>query len=166
MQEVVVAQQGGFGPGGPPPGGFGAPPGGGYGPPGMGAPPPGAPPGMMPPGAPMPGQPAGFQATPGRQGSGFKYALIGCGCLALIAIAGIIFVLATGGIGAYMAKKATATGGADCAAAKACCKAVVAKSGAPDDSACNNFDNVPAMACTQALQTYKKSATALGISCP
>lgn len=119
---------------------------------------------MMPPGgAPPPG--GQFQATPGKQGSGFKYALIGCGCLALIGVAIVVFVLATGGFAAYMGHRALKSGGADCAAAEACCKKIMAKSGS-NDAACTALENAPALACTESLKTYKQSATALGISCP
>lgn len=162
MLDQTHAQQGGFGPGGPPPygpGGYGPP-----GAPGMPPPPGGAPPGMAPPGGgPAPG---GFQTAPGKQGKGFKYALIGCGCLALIGIAigGALF--ATGGVAAYFAKKATAPGGADCTAAAACCQKIMDKSGNPDHTACDSLKTAPALACTSALKTYKQSATQLGITCP
>ncbi len=119
---------------------------------------------MAPPGgAPAPG---GFQATPGRQGKGFKYALIGCGCLALIGIAVVIFIFATGGMAAYFARSATAPGGADCVAAAACCEKFMAKSGNTDHTACDSLKTAPAISCTQALKTYKQSASSLGISCP
>ncbi len=113
---------------------------------------------MTPPGA--------GGAPPAKMKPGVKYALFGCGCLALIGAGGVIFALASGGVASYMAKKATTPGGADCVAAAACCKKMLAKSGQTDMSSCDNLKTAPAIACAEALKTYKRSAPALGLTCP
>ncbi len=107
-----------------------------------------------------------MQGPPPKKSQGLKYALIGCGCLVLIGAGGVIAALAMGGFSKYMARAATKPGGADCAAAAACCNKILTKSGVADHSSCDQFKHAPAMACMTALHTYKRSAASMGISCP
>lgn len=118
----------------------------------------------------MPGQP-GMQPTPGKQGKGLKYALIGCGCLALIAIAIVAIVwgsviLAYVGLGGSSASSSSSSGSGTCAKAAVCCKAIVAKTH-QSTSACDALTQagVPDAACKQAYATYKKSAGIVGVTC-
>jgi hypothetical protein len=112
----------------------------------------------MPPGAGGP--------PPAKKSPGLKYALVGCGCLLLIATGALLFTLATGGVATYFAKKAATPGGPDCAAAAACCEKILAKSGTADRTACTQLKSAPAIACAQSLKVYKRSAASLGITCP
>jgi hypothetical protein len=115
-----------------------------------------------------------FEATPGKQGKGFKYAIIGCGCLGLLIIAALVIVFAAGGLawlglsGSPSSSGGTgaplSTGGGVCDKTIACCKAMLAKTGGSQDT-CDNFKNVPTAACEQALQTYKTTAPNLGVTC-
>ncbi len=158
-------------PGGAPPG---APPGGpaGYGPPGAPA---GGLPGQQPQQFGQPGQ-AGYTATPGKQGKGFKYAIIGCGCLLVLGIAIAVFLFAFGGL-AYFGlsshssksssnpSSSSGGGGGVCADAIKCCKMVSA--GVPAAAAaCDNLKGVPTTACSQALDGYQKALKAQGKTCP
>jgi hypothetical protein len=61
----------------------------------------------------------------------------------------------------------TSSGGGTCSKAAACCKAIVTKSGgdATASAGCDNLKNVPEAGCVQALDTYKKSASLLGVTC-
>ena len=162
-----MAQHGGYG---PPPGGY---PPGGY-PPGPPGPPGYAPPGAPPGGyAPPPhGAPPGGYGAPPPKKKDKTLLYVGLGCLALLVLGSL-----AAGVGWYVFTRSTAVraiatgataGGAECVKAIACCKAVVAKSSgdATALAACENLVNVPAAACAQALDTYKKSAAMLGVSCP
>jgi len=153
-----MAQHGGYG---PPPGGY--PPG----PPGYG--PPGAQPGGYAP-QPQGIPPGGYGAPPPKKSNTLLY--VGLGCLALLVLGSV-----AAGVGWYLFSRSSAgraiaagssAGGAECVKAIACCKAVVAKSSgdATALAGCENLVNVPAAACAQALDTYKKSAALLGVSCP
>jgi hypothetical protein len=145
-----MAQHGGYG---PPPGGYpGAP---GYGPPGPG-------------GAGVP--PGGYGAPPPKKKSN-TLLFVGIGCLALLVIGTVL-----GGVGWYFFSRRAAggmlatggpVGGEACVKAIACCKSVVTKSSgdATALAACENLVNVPTVACTQALDSYKKSAVLIGVTC-
>jgi hypothetical protein len=115
--------------------------------------------------------PGGYGAPPPKK-KDKTLLYVGLGCLALLVLGSV-----AAGVGWYVfsrssAGRAIATGvtggGAECAKAIACCKAVVAKSGgdATALAACDNLVNVPAAACAQALAGYKTSAAALGVTCP
>jgi hypothetical protein len=101
------------------------------------------------------------QPVPGKQGKGLKYALIGCGCLVLLAIAVVVILGITG-------HELLGSGGGhgSCAKAAACCKAIIAKSGG-NPAPCDNLtrSDMPNIACHEAYVTYRKSARALGVSC-
>jgi hypothetical protein len=187
---------GGYPPGpGQPPGGYGppgAPPGpggpGGWGqPPGYGAPPPyGAPPA---PAAPPPkkgtspvlwiGLGCGVLLLFGGAGAawflysatrGITAALEGAG----LTDGGISISVppagAGGGAGTLVVPGPgdLATGGPVCDQAAKCCRSMVAKSGGNPaaETACDNLKTMPRIGCTQAFETYKRSAPLVGATCP
>jgi hypothetical protein len=154
-------------PGGQPPG-YGPPPGGGYGPPPGGGygPPPGGP--MMPgPGAQPPKK---------KSNVGLFLAL---GCLGLLLVGGIFAALAIGGVSRYLdSARAAGAGtkggsavasGSTCAAAAACCQKITARTGAAPNAqaACENLKKagMPELGCRSALDTYRKTAGLLGVTC-
>lgn len=58
-------------------------------------------------------------------------------------------------------------GGPSCAAAAACCKAMLEKSGASAQvGQCEQLKNAPEFGCAQALATYRKTAPLVGAACP
>jgi hypothetical protein len=58
-------------------------------------------------------------------------------------------------------------GGPSCAAAAACCKAMLEKTGATAQvGQCEQLKNAPEFGCAQALATYRKTAPLVGASCP
>jgi hypothetical protein len=61
-----------------------------------------------------------------------------------------------------------ATGGPACEQAAKCCRSMVAKSGGNPaaEAACDNMKTMPQIGCTQALETYKRSAPLVGATCP
>ena len=60
------------------------------------------------------------------------------------------------------------TGGPNCDAAAACCKAMASKAGgqAQTVASCDALKASPDFACAQALATYKKMAPLVGVTCP
>jgi hypothetical protein len=61
-----------------------------------------------------------------------------------------------------------ATGGPVCEQAAACCKAIVGKTAASPQalSGCEGMLKAPQIGCTQALETYRRTAPLVGASCP
>jgi hypothetical protein len=58
-------------------------------------------------------------------------------------------------------------GGPSCAAAAACCRSLLEKTGATAQTAqCDQMKSMPEIGCAQALATYKKTAPLVGASCP
>ena len=58
-------------------------------------------------------------------------------------------------------------GGPSCAAAAACCKAMLEKTGATAQvGQCEQLKSAPEFGCAQALATYRKTAPLVGASCP
>jgi hypothetical protein len=76
-------------------------------------------------------------------------------------------VKATSGNGSPASTSTSSSGSGTCDKATACCKAVVQKSGgdAAALAGCDNFKQVPELGCAQSLDTFKKSAAVLGVSC-
>ncbi len=170
---------GGYGPPpGPPPGGYAPPPGGYAPPPGFGAPP--APMGPVP-------------MAPAKSGA-MMWVGIGCGIFVLLALVGVGVAIwwfqrvsreavhdfgqqlasASAAVSQLSAPPSSAAGspagaGAECTKARSCCLAIVEKTaaGAQAATACEAFQNpaLPTLACTQALEGYRKVAQPLGVSC-
>lgn len=120
--------------------------------------------------------PGGFgapAAVPEKKGmsTGVKVGIAGCGCLLLLGIVGVALVLVGPALGWFVyqetAPSAAGGGGATCAEAETCCRAVMAKSGG-DDSACSSYGrpDMPEASCSAALDGFRKSAKAVGASCP
>ena len=67
---------------------------------------------------------------------------------------------ATGGSGSVAS-------GDVCAQAATCCAAMVTKSGGNAEAlkACESVKTLPSIGCSQALESYKKAAVALGFTC-
>jgi hypothetical protein len=62
---------------------------------------------------------------------------------------------------------AMTVGGPSCAAAAACCRSLLEKTGATAQTGqCEQMKNMPEIGCAQALATYKKTAPLVGASCP
>jgi hypothetical protein len=59
-------------------------------------------------------------------------------------------------------------GGPICEQAAACCKSIAAKGGADPSAvaACESMKTLPLVGCTQALETYKRTAPIIGATCP
>ena len=97
---------------------------------------------------------------------------LGCAVLAFLGLVGGVaawfFWTRSTALGSGPAGEAQSTDSLEaCDRAMACCKAVVQKSSGDPTAlaACDSLANVPASACEQALATYQKSASLLGISC-
>lgn len=124
-----------------------------------------------------PGQmpPAGYgppPQVPQKKGlsTGAKVGIAGCGCLLLLAVAAVVLALLGPAMGWFLyqdAPPSTGAGGDTCAEAETCCRAVMAKSGG-DDSACASYGrpDMPEASCKAALDGFRKSADAVGASCP
>jgi hypothetical protein len=59
-------------------------------------------------------------------------------------------------------------GGPVCEQAAACCKSMAEKGGGDANAiaACDNMKTLPLVGCSQALETYKRTAPILGATCP
>lgn len=81
---------------------------------------------------------------------------------------GITVQVPSSALSALAAPGALTAGGPECEQAAACCKAMATKAGGDPSavSACESMKTMPLVGCTQALETYKRTAPMLGIKCP
>ncbi|HEY3498548.1 MAG TPA: hypothetical protein VGK73_27850 [Polyangiaceae bacterium] len=89
------------------------------------------------------------------------------GLSANVTDAGVV-VQTPGGPAVPLNSLGLAAGGPVCEQASTCCTNAVKKTGGSASAldACNNLKTLPTIACQQALETYKRSAPALGVACP
>jgi hypothetical protein len=103
-----------------------------------------------------------------EQAAAAASAAAGLGLSVSLSDGGVTVQVPASALSGLSASGGLAAGGPVCEQAAACCKSIAEKGGADPSAvaACENMKTLPLVGCTQALETYKRTAPIIGAKCP